>query len=122
MQTELFAIPRRTGGKKSLVENEEELRWAEWPNSAPIVLDLVKTRHPPSSKETQQIIPPAPENVLSLGLNDHFQVSGVFDDLLGQLCGWDGGILRLLLLAAEGVIVIWAQQPAPLLRVLGHLL
>lgn len=46
--------------------------------------------------------------------DDHFELPRVFDDLRGQLRGWDGGVLRLLLLHPKAVVVVGAQNPTAL--------
>lgn len=56
---------------------------------------------------------PAPPQCL-LGLDDHFQLPGILDDLFGQLRGGDGGIFWLLLLAGKAVVVVEAQDPPSL--------
>lgn len=46
--------------------------------------------------------------------DDHFQLPSVFDDLLGQLRGRDGGVFRLLLLPRETVVVVGTREPPSL--------
>lgn len=48
------------------------------------------------------------------GSDDHLQLPGVLDDLFGQLCGRDGSIFWLLLLAGKAVVVVEAQDPPSL--------
>lgn len=48
------------------------------------------------------------------GSDDHLQLPGILDDLLGQFRGGDGGIFWLLLLAGKAVVVVEAQNPPSL--------